>query len=209
MRAVSTGIALLLLALLLQKQTLAADPGSAGGSPSPTCSSITDPEARLRCYDRLTTPAAPPKQSDSLDNQSTGRWRLVRTPGPEGHESVSMLRPADTLRSDPGLAGLALHCGKKGAEMLIIVVEPFRPRSHPKVKIDAAEKTALFDASVLPSGAILQLPNGAIDLAKSQQQSEPALTIELQDDKTKIRGVVPIDGLDAALHSLGANCLAP
>src|SRR4051812_199964 len=123
MRAVSATIGLI-LALLLQKQILAADPDSAVGAPSPACSTITEPEARLRCYDRLMTSPAPPKQHELQDYQPGDRWRLVRTPGPEGRENVSMLSPADTLRSDPNLAGLALHCGKNGPQMLVIVVEP-------------------------------------------------------------------------------------
>ena len=203
MRFIWAVFTVLLAGLVLEKQSLAANSGAAAGAPNPPCAAITEPEARLRCYDKL---EPDPKQQNLSDSQAMSGWRLVRTPGLEGSQSVSITRTADGLHSDPGLAGLSLHCGQNGPEMLIVVVLPFAPRSQPKVKIGGRENMVEYDASVLPSGAVLQLPKGAIALADGQWQQLADLVVEIKDRDTTIRGVVPVTGLGDALKTLKTYC---
>jgi len=194
---------ILFAGLVLEKQTLAANSGTSAGAPNPPCAAITEPEARLRCYDKLVPNS---KQQDPSDSQAMNGWRLVRTPGLEGGQSVSIMRTADGLHSDPGLAGLSLHCGQNGPEILIVVVLPFAPRSQPKVKIGGGANMVEFDASVLPSGAVLQLPKTAMALADGQWQSLADLVVEIKDRDTTIRGVIPVNGLGDALKTLKTYC---
>src|SRR5208283_5096496 len=96
--------------------------------------------------DRTQPPLAAP--------QTQNGWRLVRTPGPKGGaDAISMMRTSDLARSDLDFAGLALHCGQAGPEVLIFVVGPFPPRSKPKVTLGGPINEVHFEASVLPSGA--------------------------------------------------------
>ena len=202
MRPVSTFAAVLSL-IVLGKQTLAANSNVPAAAPNQSCATIAEPEARLRCYDKSTSDL---KQREPSDDQVLSGWRLVRTPGPEGSQSVSILRTADGVRSDPDLAGISLHCGEKGPEILIIVVQPFPPRSQPKVKIGGAANMIEFDASVLPTGAALQLPYSAMAFADGQWQSQTELVVEIKDRDTAMHGVIPVTGLGDALKTLKAYC---
>ena len=131
----------------------------------------------------------------------------MRTPGPKaGDDVISMIRTADMLRSDPDFAGLMLHCGQKGPEILIIVVKPFPPRSRPRVALGGPINEVHFEASVLPSGAALLLPSDAMALANGPWQSQVDLSVRIEDGDITTRGVVPLSGLDTALQTLMANC---
>lgn len=166
-----------------------------------SCRAIPTDAERLRCFEDATSnfkePPTSPKTADG--------WRMVRTPGPKpGTDVISMMRTADLLRSDPQFAGLSLHCGENGPEVLIITVEPFPPRSRPRVTIGEAQ----FEASVLPSGAALMLPPQAMTLATGSWQSQSSLAIKIEEGGSTIRGVVPIGGMSAALNTLSASCTA-
>lgn len=117
-----------------------------------------------------------------------------------------MMRTADLLHSDPGFAGLALHCGQNGPDILLIVLEPFPPRSHPQVTFGDPPNDVHFEASVLPSGAALLLPDDAMALAKARWQSQPNLPITVKSGAVKIHAVVPLDGFGPALQTLSASC---
>lgn len=182
---------------------------SANSYPSPAktiefCRSISDVIQRLHCFEDVTAdrPAEPPASPKNPDG-----WRLVRTPGPKGADDIiSMMRTADLARSDPDLAGLTLHCGQQGPEVLIIVVQPFPPRSKPRVTLGSPINEVSLEASVLPSGAALLLPDDAVTLAKGPWQSQVDLPIKIEDGDTKIRGVVLLSGLNTALQTLTASC---
>lgn len=180
-------------------------------SPSPplktieSCRTIPTDAERLRCFEDATSnfrePPASPKTADG--------WRMVRTPGPKpGTDIVSMMRTADLVRSDPQFAGLSLHCGEAGPEILIITVEPFPPRTKPRVTIGVPPGESRFEATVLPSGAALMLPAEATRLAAGPWQSQSALAIKIEEGGSTIRGVVSISGMSAALSTLSASCTA-
>ncbi len=166
------------------------------------CKAIPEAAERLRCYEELTPgrPQASPAPSPSA-------WHMVRSPPQDGGGAfVSITRTADTFRSDPDFAGLAIHCGQNGPELTLVVIKPLPPRSHPQVVLGDTDKAIRVTASVLPSGAALLLPEEATALAQGPWQAMADLPITIESGDTKIRGVVQLDGLRAALQTLSASC---
>jgi hypothetical protein len=136
-----------------------------------------------------------------------GPWRLVRTPNPAGgRDAVSIMRTADTVRSDLEFAGLMLRCSENNAEVLIVLVRPIPPRAHPKVIVNFNGRSAEFTAVVVPPGAAVLLPSAATILAAGAWQSAPELAVTVDDEQGPIRGTVSLAGLSAAFHTLRENC---
>ena len=74
------------------------------------CRTLTDDAARLRCYENSVSEQS---RSSSSRTQSLGKWRLVRTPNPQGgKEAISIMRGAELSGSDPDFAGLMLRCAE-------------------------------------------------------------------------------------------------
>ena len=124
---------------------------------------------------------------------------------------MSMIHTADITRSDPDLAGLMLRCGEHGAEVAIVVVTPFPPRARPEVTVSADEndgKEGHFTATVVSPGAELLLPAEATGLVAGPWQLTHELVVKVSSPEQSFGGVVPIDGLAAALATLVANCPA-
>jgi hypothetical protein len=185
-------------------QVFSADSASSDMRPLESCNAIRDATLRSRCFEAATSDHT--RQSPTSPNNFDG-WRLVRTPGANAEDEViSMMRTGDLLRSDPEFAGLTLHCGQAGPEILIIVVQPFPPRSKPKVTLGDPSNETHFEASVLPSGAALLLPEAVMALANGPWQSQANLAVKIEEGDTIIRGVVPLTGLNTALQVLNANC---
>jgi len=143
------------------------------------------------------------------DGGNLGRWRLVRTPGPDSGEVVSIMRVADALKSDPDFAGLMIRCREKSAlQIALVVIRPFPPRAHPQASISAGQMNVHFETSVIPPGSLLSLPNEAEVLARGAWQSATQLNVEIESDGEKIRGIVSLENLSNAIASLQANCSA-
>ncbi len=168
------------------------------------CRTIPDSAARLRCYEDATAnPIRPQVGSSSL----TGGWRLVRTPSPRGDEdAVSVMHIADQFRSDPDFAGLTLRCREARIEVLVITLQTFSPRAKPQVTLTAAGARAQFSASVSLPGAALILPAQATALASGPWQNLSELAVEVDNEGSVIRGVIPLEGLRDALQTLRINC---
>jgi hypothetical protein len=155
--------------------------------------------------------------------QSSG-WRLLQgINSAGGGGTASMIHTPDMMRSDLDLAGLMLRCVKPpgtgmqtrgtaptdtAAQVVIVVVTPFPPRTMPSVTIGAAGKEWHFEARVVPPGAELLLPAEAADLAAGPWQSTHELTVKVSWQERSFGGVIPIDGLASALATLNANCPA-
>jgi hypothetical protein len=169
------------------------------------CRSIQDDHARLRCYED----AAPPPPAPALPPQVHGSWRLVRTPNPQGgRDAVSIMQTADVSRSDLNFAGLMIRCSDNTIEVLVVVVEPGRPRTHPIIVLSDGTTTTRFTASIVPPGTLVLLPPEAATLATGPWQSASDLSIELNNDGGQVRGVVPVQGMRGAIHELQSNCAA-
>ena len=138
-----------------------------------------------------------------------GGWNLIRTANPRGGaDLVSTIHTADTTRSEVNLAGLMLRCGELHPDVIVVVVSPFSLRAHPTVIIGVNHAESHFEARVVSAGAGLLLPDEASALAAGAWQSAHELTVAVSSQEQSFAGVIPIDGLSAALVKLSANCPA-
>ncbi len=156
--------------------------------------------ARLPCH--LKRPIIPA----ALDAAS--RWKLARAKGArDGEQYVSIIKTADTLQSDPDFAGLMIRCAPKGKiDVLVALIQPFPPQSHPQVTIGFAGKTMVFEGSMAAAGAAVILPDEAANLVSGPWQMLPSLTVDVEENKNQIKGVVALDGLKSAYNSLVNSC---
>lgn len=172
-------------------------------SPLQNCVPGASPEQRQRCDDAVSQQLSASSQSTPLDEG----WRLVRTRDPGGgSDTVSIMRAADTAKSDVNLAGLSLRCAPAGTEVVLIVLEPQPRASHPKISLTAGANRAEFEASVAQSAQALLLPQAASVLAAGTWQTAPELAIEIATKSNPIRGIVPLKGMASAMSALRASC---
>lgn len=168
------------------------------------CKTIADDKTRLRCFESAAeTPTLPSTPSV----QPLVPWRLIRSPNPRGGlDAVAVMRTADMAQSDLGFAGLMLRCSENAVEVVVVMTEPFPPRSRARVRIIAGGQDLRFDANVVPPFSALALPAEATSLADGPWQSLPRLSIEVEHDHTPIHGTVQLAGLGSALALLRSSC---
>ncbi|RXG99323.1 hypothetical protein EAS62_03575 [Bradyrhizobium zhanjiangense] len=136
-------------------------------------------------------------------------WKFTRTQGTKDGESfAAIMKTADTGQSDPDFAGLIVRCAPKGKiDVLVALIRPFPPRSHPRVTIAAAGGgTLTFDASMAAAGAAVLLPDEVSAFAAGKWQTTPSLSVAVKESDSEIKGTVALNGLREAYHSLLANC---
>ena len=139
-----------------------------------------------------------------------GRWRLVRTPGPNGEAVVSIMKTAEALQSDAEFAGMMIRCRDTGGlQVAFVLVTPFGPRSKPQITVHDARQSRTFEASVLPTGTILGLPPDGGVLITGSWRNAKKLSVQIAGEGTIIRGEVLLDSLSPALDLLAANCPPP
>jgi hypothetical protein len=185
------------------------------------CLALTDETRRLGCLKNLTfgeqvpptssnnashdIPSAPPQlQSASSGQVIAGQWRLVRTPNPKvGKDTLSLMHTAELSGSDPNFAGMVVRCAEQKSEVLLVFVRPFPPRA--KLQIDVEGRR--YDGTVVPPGAEILLA-GAFEDLQIRWLSRPQIRIMVEHDGDNTKGIVLLDGLDAALAALKAACAA-
>jgi hypothetical protein len=144
-----------------------------------------------------------------LTNTNIGRWHLVRTPAAENKETVSIMRTGELLDSDADFAGLMIKCrDNAGLQIAFVVVRPFPLRAHPQVTISTGHSSVHFNASVVPPGSVVSLPDEAEVLARGPWQSAKRLAVQIVGDGANIHGIVSLDNLSEAINLLEANCPA-
>jgi hypothetical protein len=168
-----------------------------------TCKDIADNDARLGCI-RSLLPS--PDHSDRAPSPNS--WPLLRTPHPNGGpDAISVLRTADTARSDPDLAGLMLRCPENnGTEVLLAFISPIPPKTKKTVVLSAGNTRFSMKAEAIASGAALLLPDEATALANGPWQDEESLGVIVEGPENETRGYIPLDGLSVALRNLRASC---
>jgi hypothetical protein len=199
MMRVSLLSALLLLALI--------GPGRSepAGRGLQNCLSEVSPDQRQKCDEE----AFKEVQTRSRTTQLDGGWRLVMTRDPGGGaDAVSVMHVADTTKSDIGLAGLSLQCGRDGIEVVLIVLERLPRATRLGVILTAGSKRTEFEAAVVQGGEALLLPKIASNLAAGEWQGATELAVEIATKPVPIHGAVPIGGLSNALRYLSQNCSA-
>jgi hypothetical protein len=165
--------------------------------------SAGDPRDRQRCEEAFSRNV----QSANRTTGLTGGWRLVKTADPNGGpEAVSVMHVSDTAKSDIGLAGLTLRCGRGSPEALLILLEPLPHGTNPTVTIANGPDRAQFEASAIQGGEAILLPQAASSLAAGDWQKASELSIEIAVKPVPIQGIVPIAGLSSALQILNQNC---
>jgi hypothetical protein len=168
------------------------------------CRAISNDAARLRCFESLT---GEDNRSQPVGPQSIGRWRLVRTPHPQGgKDAISIVRSGEFAGSDPDFAGLMIRCGEHDIEVLIAVIRPFGARAHPKVTLETGA-TSTFDAAVVSPGVLLLLPTAVSAMARGAWLTASNVTVSVTDEQQQtIRGKVLLADLSPALNLLQASC---
>lgn len=118
-------------------------------------------------------------------------WKFSRTQGTNDGESfAAIMKTADTSQSDPDFAGLIVRCALKGKiDVLVALIRPFPPRSHPKVTIAAAGGgTLTFDASMAAAGAAVLLPDEVSAFAAGKWQTIPLVVRCRQGKRQRDQG---------------------
>jgi hypothetical protein len=169
------------------------------------CKVITPDKARLDCLKKLLPKPSP---DTPMAEESLAAWRLIRTPRPNGGpDAVAIMRTADTTESDPDLAGLMIRCREKpGFEVALALVRPFPPRSKRDVVIDAGTTQTVLHAETSPSGTALVLPIDATAFTTGPFRELGRLAIKIRDPESDVRGVIPVDGIGAAVAKLSTSC---
>ena len=140
---------------------------------------------------------------------STSVWKFTRTQGAKDGESfAAIMKTADTTQSDPDFAGLIVRCAPKGkVDVLVALIRPFPPRSRPKVTIAASGGGTLsFEGSMAAAGAAVLLPDEVSAFAAGKWQTTASLSVVVREGDSEIKGMVALNGLRQAYHSLLANC---
>lgn len=148
-----------------------------------------------------------PVQLRSTEATAASGWQLVRTPGPDkSDDTVSMMRTADLLNSDPDFAGMAIRCRERALpQIAFVVIQPFRPRSKATVTVATGPNPTRFDGIVIGPGSMVALPNEAAALLRAWQAAA-TLNVEIAGEDLTIKGAVPLSGLAEALTKLETSC---
>lgn len=142
---------------------------------------------------------------------SSSIWKFSRTQGPkEGESFAAITKTADTSQSDPDFAGLIVRCAPKGKiDVLVALIRPFPPRSHPRVTIASGATgggSQTFEASMAAAGAAVLLPDEVSAFAGGKWQTTASLSLTVKESDSEIKGVVALNGLREAYNSLLSNC---
>jgi hypothetical protein len=138
-----------------------------------------------------------------------GGWNFVRTRNPNGGaDAVSIMRTADTMRSDLDLAGLVIRCTERRIEAAFVVIRAFSLRARPHVVFGRPENETRFEATVVPPGMSILVSADAAGLVGSSWRTESELFIRVEEGPITIRGVIPLMGLQSAFEVLAASCPA-
>jgi hypothetical protein len=140
--------------------------------------------------------------------ETASNWRFSRAQGTkEGESFASIMKAADTAHSDPDFAGLIVRCAPKGkVDVLIALIEPFPPRSHPRVTVSSDGTIQAFEASITAAGAAVLLPDEAGTLAGAKWQTTSSLAVSVKDGDREVKGVVALNGFRAAYSGLTSSC---
>jgi hypothetical protein len=100
-----------------------------------------------------------------------------------------------------------LRCGEGATtEVLVVLAEPLRSRTHPKVTVSAGATTTPFTASVVTPGDLVLLPEKASALVE-HGRSTAELAVAIVDDHHSLRGVIPLTDIGTAVQTMQSNCL--
>jgi len=100
-----------------------------------------------------------------------------------------------------------LRCAEGATtEVLVVLIKPLPPRTHPKVTIVAGATTTQFIASVVTPGVLVLLPEKASALVEHAWQSIPELAVTIAEDHRSLHGMIPLADISTAIQTLQSNC---
>jgi hypothetical protein len=139
------------------------------------------------------------------NTDSSGGWRLIRSPNPQGgKDAISITHSAELSDSNPDFVGLMIRCGEPDIEVLPILLRTLPPHARPIAVINGTR----FEGTVVAPGSAILVPKEATALAKSAWQKLPRLSLIINTGDIAIQGFIRLEGLDAALNRLNAACMA-
>jgi hypothetical protein len=158
----------------------------------------------------IALPGAPQSlHAKSARVELAGGWRLVRTPNPRGGtDAISIMRTAETLKSDLDLAGLMIRCNKGRTEVVVVLIAPLPLRARPQVVLGKPGNQMKLEASVAAPGTAVLLPESVSSLVNGQWKNLSELVVRIQQGQTSIRGVIALAGLPSAYNELLMSCAA-
>lgn len=144
----------------------------------------------------------------SVTLNGASSWKLVRSKGTKDTDSLfSIMKTADTLRSDPDFAGLMIRCATQGKiDVLMVLVRPFPPQSKPQITVATGQESRVFEGKMAAAGAAIVLPDEAGLLAGGPWQTAKSLSLSAREGGVEIKGVVVLEGLRPAYNNLVSNC---
>jgi hypothetical protein len=100
-----------------------------------------------------------------------------------------------------------IRCQEKpGFEVLLALVRPLPPRAQREVVVNATTTPAVIHAAVSSLGTGVVLPLEPTMFTTGQWRDLKELSVLIHDPEADIRGVIPLDGLAAAMARLSARC---
>ncbi len=172
------------------------------------CRSISERSARIQCYE---TPGPSDNQTKAYGAMIASGWGLVKTSNPSGGVSmISISHAADTKKSDPNFAGMVLRCVEDRIEILLVVIEPYRPsvQINLTVKVDNG-LASTNSGSIVPPGIMIRLAPEAAKFIMEGQRAPDELDVKLISESGAInRGFVKLAGLEPAIVTLKKLCAA-
>jgi len=101
-----------------------------------------------------------------------------------------------------------LRCGEGATtEVLVVLIEPLPPRTHPKVTVSDGATTTKLTGSVVTPGPLVLLPEKASALVERAWRSIPELAVAISEDHRSLHGVIPLADISTAMRTLQSNCL--
>jgi hypothetical protein len=144
-----------------------------------------------------------------LSSDLAGGWHFLRTRNPQGGvDGISIMHTADISRSDLDFAGLTIRCSGGNPEVVVVLIRALPFHARPYVVLGNPGNEMKFEATVAPPGTAVLLPRGATTLLSGPWQALDNLFIRVDDGQATIRGVVSLEGLQAAFKLLLASCSA-
>jgi hypothetical protein len=142
-----------------------------------------------------------------VGSELSSGWRLVRTPNPQGGpDAVSIMHTADPSKSDLDLAGLMIRCKGNSTEVVVVLLRAFPFRARPHVLLGEPGHETRLEATIAAPGTALLLPADGKLLLSGYWNAKSDLFIRIENDQTKVAGVVALTGLEPAFKALSTNC---
>ena len=130
-------------------------------------------------------------------------WKLSASTSSEAGHSITTT--ADLSQSDIAFAGVMIRCTREKATLAVVAITPFAPKAQVQVTVKAKTESR-YVGSVSPGGAAVELPDAALNEAIATWPAQGKISLLLETDRERIRGVVDVAGFASAYENLRSAC---